>query len=67
MQRGKFLTLGFITWVTFLIAIAAEASLIGQPAPDFTAESSEGTLTLSDYQGKKNVVLAFYFADFTPV
>jgi cytochrome oxidase Cu insertion factor (SCO1/SenC/PrrC family) len=34
---------------------------IGQPAPDFTLEDSEGkALTLSSFQGKKSVVLVFY-------
>ncbi len=33
----------------------------GQPAPDFSLESSEGkAITLSDFRGKKNVVLVFY-------
>lgn len=39
----------------------------GDRAPDFHADSTKGTISLSDYLGKKNVVLAFYFADFTPV
>ena len=34
---------------------------VGQPAPDFTLEVAEGkALTLSDFRGKKNVVLVFY-------
>jgi len=34
---------------------------VGQPAPDFTLEDSDGkNITLSDYRGKKNVVLVFY-------
>jgi cytochrome oxidase Cu insertion factor (SCO1/SenC/PrrC family) len=34
---------------------------IGQPAPDFTLEDSDGkTITLSDYRGKKSVLLVFY-------
>lgn len=34
---------------------------IGQPAPDFTLENMDGNrLTLSDFRGKKNVVLVFY-------
>lgn len=37
----------------------------GDVAPAFTAESTTGTVSLTDYQGKKHVVLAFYFKDFT--
>ena len=34
---------------------------IGEVAPDFTLETAEGkTLTLSDFRGKKSVVLVFY-------
>ena len=40
---------------------------VGDKAPDFTAESTKGTVSLSRYLGEKHVVLAFYFADFTPV
>lgn len=41
---------------------------VGNPAPDFTlATHNEGELNLSWYQGRKNVVLAFYPADWTPV
>jgi cytochrome oxidase Cu insertion factor (SCO1/SenC/PrrC family) len=33
----------------------------GQPAPDFSLEDVGGqTVTLSDFRGKKSVVLAFY-------
>lgn len=38
---------------------------VGEPAPDFAAESTIGPIKLSDFQGKKNVLLAFYFKDFT--
>lgn len=41
---------------------------VGQKAPDFDVVSSAGAhLRLSDFQGKKNVVLYFYPGDFTPV
>ncbi|MBX3208482.1 MAG: peroxiredoxin [Labilithrix sp.] len=41
---------------------------IGQKAPDFDVTSSSGTsLKLSDFIGKKNVVLYFYPGDFTLV
>ena len=34
---------------------------VGSVAPDFTLESKDGkAVTLSDYRGKKNVVLVFY-------
>jgi peroxiredoxin len=40
----------------------------GDPAPDFTLPSTIGEkVTLSDYRGKKNVVLLFYPLDFSPV
>lgn len=41
---------------------------IGEEAPDFTIPSHLGSsVSLGDYRGKKNVVLAFYPAAFTPV
>ena len=39
----------------------------GPPAPDFEAVLDNGdTFRLSDYRGRKNVVLYFYPKDFTP-
>lgn len=52
-------------WVA-LSGLTAHALEVGMPAPDFTGESTKGTIRLSDLRGQ-NVVLAFYFADFTPV
>lgn len=41
---------------------------VGQRAPDFDVQSSSGKqVKLSDFAGKKNVVLYFYPGDFTPV
>ncbi|MDB4935305.1 MAG: Thiol peroxidase, Bcp-type [Labilithrix sp.] len=41
---------------------------VGQKAPDFDVVSSAGkALKLSDFIGKKNVVLYFYPGDFTPI
>lgn len=38
----------------------------GQAAPDFTLTDTEGKpVRLSDFKGKKNVVLAFYVLAFT--
>jgi peroxiredoxin len=34
-------------------------------APGFEAESTRDTIGLADYHGKKNVLLAFYYKNFT--
>jgi peroxiredoxin len=40
----------------------------GDAAPDFTLPATVGDkVTLSDYRGKKNVLLMFYPLDFSPV
>ncbi len=59
----------------FMIAVAAYSQQpappkthlkAGQPAPDFTLTDTEGKeVKLSDFKGKKNVVLAFYILAFT--
>ena len=39
---------------------------VGQPAPDFIMNATDGkSYKLSDFKGKKNVVLAFYVLAFT--
>jgi cytochrome oxidase Cu insertion factor (SCO1/SenC/PrrC family) len=39
---------------------------VGQPAPEFTLTDTAGKpVKLSDFKGKKNVVLAFYVLAFT--
>ena len=39
---------------------------VGDAAPDFTLRATDGkTYKLSDFKGKKNVVLAFYVLAFT--
>lgn len=40
---------------------------IGTPAPDFTADSTKGTIRLKDYIGKQHVILFFYPKDETPI
>ncbi|WP_320007123.1 peroxiredoxin [Maridesulfovibrio sp.] len=41
---------------------------VGEKAPDFTLTSTSGNkVSLSDYRGRKNVVLSFVPAAFTPV
>jgi len=55
-----------------LVAIAQQPNppktnlKVGEPAPDFTLPSTTGEkVRLSDFKGKKNVVLAFYVLAFT--
>jgi peroxiredoxin len=44
------------------------AIAVGKPAPDFVLKNQDGQeVKLSDYRGKKNVVLIFYPLDFSPV
>lgn len=41
---------------------------VGDVAPDFTLkDQDQKDIKLSDYRGKKNVVLAFYPLDWSPV
>lgn len=42
---------------------------VGDPAPDFelTGHRNKEKVRLSDFRGKKNVVLVFYPLDWTPV
>jgi peroxiredoxin len=51
-----------------IVPIPAPAVQVGDNAPDFVMHSTVGeTLRLSDYQGKKNVLLFFFVAAFTGV
>ena len=52
-----------------LCAIASPARAVdpGQPAPDFKLPSTTGAdVSLSDFHGKRWVLLEFYAADFVP-
>jgi peroxiredoxin len=67
----------FLSLVTLLIATsvvvlgqapaAPQTSLkVGDAAPDFTLTDTQGNqVRLSEFKGKKNVVLAFYVLAFT--
>ncbi len=45
----------------------ASAVDVGDPAPNFKlASTTGGDISLSDYRGKKFVLLEFYGADFAP-
>jgi cytochrome oxidase Cu insertion factor (SCO1/SenC/PrrC family) len=59
-----------LAFATLLLSfpLIAEASLnVGDPAPDFSLRDQNGkTVKLSDFRGKKGVVLAFYLRASTP-
>ena len=50
-----------------LLPLTASALEVGESTPLFTADSTSGEISLARYSGKKNVVLALYFAVFTSV
>ena len=51
----------------FLMPAQLFALSVGDKAPAFTTPSSQGEISLGDYEGKEHVVLALYFAVFTSV
>lgn len=66
----------YVIFVSFLLTFAVAAQTtpapptthlkVGDTAPDFTLTDTTGKpVKLSDYRGKKNVVLAFYVLAFT--
>lgn len=62
--------LGVILSIVWSVAAPtrAEALEVGDKAPDFTLPSTTGEkISLSQFLGKKLVLLEFYGADFSPV
>lgn len=53
--------------IIMLIPVSSYSLSVADKAPGFEAPSTHGTVILSEFEGKKNVVLALYYADFTPV
>jgi hypothetical protein len=52
---------GLFNFVVMRVPPGPPALVVGQPAPDFTLPDAAGhAVTLSDYRGKKPVVLVFY-------
>ena len=65
MRRGTSFLLPVLATMLSLAVSHAAAVEVGDPARAFEAQSTSGTIRLADYLGKKNVLLAFYFKDFT--
>lgn len=51
----------------FATPFLVSALEVGDKAPTFSAVSTGGEISLADYAGRQHVVLALYFAVFTPV
>jgi peroxiredoxin len=72
-SRSRVLATAFlsaaIAIATAASAIAQEMPKVGDMAPDFTLKHFDGTdrkdVKLSDFRGKKNVIVAFYVFAFT--
>jgi peroxiredoxin len=51
-----------------IMALFGRNILIGKKAPDFSLPSHlGGKVSLSDFHGSKNILLAFYPLDWTPI
>ena len=68
MKKSKIVILAWFIAMNTLLAPAVSFALdVGDKAPLFSGNSTEGQIQLTDFIGKQNVVLALYFAIFTPV
>ena len=70
----KKLILGFTAFIAFAVSAFGQAApapppmtlKVGEMAPDFTLPDTTGKkVTLSEFRGKNNVVLAFFVLAFT--
>jgi cytochrome oxidase Cu insertion factor (SCO1/SenC/PrrC family) len=65
---GGRVLLGLLLAVLIASGRAALALDVGDKAPDFTLPSTTGEkISLSQFRGKKLVLLEFYGADYSPV
>ncbi len=61
------LFLGLLLAIVLGMAGIGWAVEVGEKAPDFTLASTTGkAISLSQFQGKKHILLEFYTADFGP-
>lgn len=67
LARMAWLCSAILILCSLIVGTVAQAVEVGDKAPDFTLPSSKGDpISLSQFLGKKNVVLEFYVLDFTP-
>lgn len=67
-RRKSFLVLGLLLFGLLGTARASSALDVGDKAPDFSLPATTGgKISLSQFRGKKLVLIEFYGADFSPV
>ncbi len=65
-RKGLFLSSVLLVGVLGVAGVATAVE-VGEKAPDFTLPSTIGKdISLSQFQGKKHVLIEFYGADFYP-
>jgi hypothetical protein len=66
IMKKTLLTAGFLLGMCALVSNARADLAVGDDAPDFSLQGSDGkTYTLSDFKGKQAVVVAWYPKAFT--
>jgi hypothetical protein len=66
---AKFSVVLYLLYIAVLIASPiTQAVEVGEVAPAFTLQSTTGkAISLSQFKGKKNVLIEFYSFDFNPI
>ncbi len=68
MKQTKTLFLMGMLGASFLVFSSMATALeVGEKAPDFTLKSTDGEkVSLSQFRGKRHVLIQFYKTDFNP-
>ena len=67
-RQKRFIVLGLLLIGLLGAAVVSSALDIGDKAPDFSLPATTGgKISLSQFRGKKLVLLEFYGADYSPV
>ena len=68
LKKSRILSLlGMLLTGVLVVTSAAMALEVGEQAPEFTLPSTSGEkFSLSQFQGKKHVLIQFYTMDFQP-